>query len=111
MGRTRLLLIALLVGLSLLAAACDAGGSTLPNAAARQVLFLASEGATIVSAQLAPEDFGGMDTWCVITESGAGKERWLVFRDVDENERDVYSLTVPGGPPDFEALGCTNWAD
>ena len=109
MGTVRLLLIPLLLGASLLTVACEPETSGLPREASRQVLLLASEGATIVSAQAAAEGLGGNDTWCVVTESEAGMERWLIFREAQEGQRDVYNLTMPPGPSGFEGRGCTNW--
>lgn len=111
MGMTRRILISLLIGLSLILGGCDPGDPGLPHDAQRQVQFLAAEGSTITSAQLAPDGFLGQETWCVVTRSDEGAERWLLFRVVEEGQRDLFKLTVPAGPPDFAVLGCTNWDD
>jgi hypothetical protein len=111
MGTVRSSLIVLLVAAALLAAACGPADSGLPNEAARQVLFLAAEGSTIVSTQFSAEGFVGRDAWCVVTENAAGKERWVVLREAQEGQRDTYSLIPPKSPRDFAVLGCTNWDD
>lgn len=109
MVRFRLLLFVSLLGLALLAVACESVGSDVHPEASRQVLLLAAEGSTIASAQLAPGGLGSADSWCIVTGSEAGQERWVVIRTVTEGERDTYSLTVPGDRSGFERLGCTNW--
>jgi hypothetical protein len=109
MGTNRLLLAAAFLVACLASVACLPEDPNQPNEAVRQVMLLAAEGSEVVSSQPAPEPFGGMDTWCIVTESEGGKERWLVFRAVDENDRPVFNLGAPPQPADFERLGCTNW--
>jgi hypothetical protein len=50
-----------------------------------------------------------VDAWCIVTESEAGQERWLVTLSVTEGERDAYRLPVSDGRSGIGRLGYTNW--
>jgi hypothetical protein len=111
MRNTSILLVILLAVVSLLVASCEPNGTGLPSEARRQVLLLASQGATIASVQATIGGNEEQSAWCVVTESETGKERWIISRHSAEGEKDSYQLSVPDGAGAFQLRGCTNWDD
>jgi hypothetical protein len=78
----------------------------MPAVVESTVLNKSGSGSGIISAQSVTRN--GLEMWCIITESKAGQQHWVVSGSVTGDSA-VSMILAAGMPSDFSNLGCTNW--
>jgi hypothetical protein len=78
----------------------------MPTVVESTVLNTSKVGSRIISAQTVTKN--GLEMWCVITESQAGQQHWVVSGSIVDDSA-VSMILESGMPSDFLNLGCTNW--